>query len=60
MAGDEVDLLVIRATLALYAGQTNAALSDLRAVVVLARNGFVPVELARCHRRAGHGADHVG
>ena len=51
--GDEVDLLVVRATLALYAGLTHAALDDLRAVVALAQRGFIPVELARTHRQLG-------
>ena len=47
---EEVDLLVIRATLAKFAGQTTAAVADLRAVLALVRAGHVPVELARCHR----------
>ena len=51
--GDEVDLLVVRATLALYAGLTHAALADLRAIVALARRGFIPVQLARTHRQLG-------
>ena len=50
---DEVDLLVIRATLALYSGLTEAALGDLRGVVALAQRGFIPVELARTHRQLG-------
>ncbi len=53
VSGDEVDLLVIRATLALLAGQIHAALSDLRAVVALSQRGFIPVELARTHRQLG-------
>ena len=51
--GDEVDVLVVRATLALLAGQTQAALVDLRAVVALTQRGFIPVELARTHRQLG-------
>ena len=47
---DEVDMLVVRATLAWYAGLTTTALTDLRGVLALARRGFVPVLLARCHR----------
>jgi DNA-binding CsgD family transcriptional regulator len=50
VTGDEVDMLVVRGTLALYAGLAHEALDDLRAVVALARRGFVPVQLARCHR----------
>jgi DNA-binding CsgD family transcriptional regulator len=48
--GDEVDLLVVRATLAMLAGLTTAAAADLRAALALVRAGYVPVELARCHR----------
>ena len=51
--GDEVDLLVVRATLAQLAGLTHASLTDLRAVVALTRRGFIPVELARTHRQLG-------
>ena len=51
--GVEVDLLVVRATLALQAGRTEAGLADLRAVVALAQRGFIPVELARTHRQLG-------
>jgi DNA-binding CsgD family transcriptional regulator/Tfp pilus assembly protein PilF len=48
--GDEVDLLVVRATLAMFAGFTTAAVADLRGALALVRAGHVPVELARCHR----------
>ncbi len=48
--GDEVDLLVVRATLAMFAGFTTTAVADLRAALALVRAGHVPVELARCHR----------
>ena len=51
--GVEVDVLVVRATLALLAGQIQAALVDLRAVVALTQRGFIPVELARTHRQLG-------
>ena len=51
--GDEVDMLVVRATLALLAGQIQASLADLRAVVALTQRGFIPVELARTHRQLG-------
>ncbi len=46
-------MLVVRATLALLAGQIRAGLSDLRAVVALTQRGFIPVELARTHRQLG-------
>ena len=45
----DADLLVTRATLALYSGRTRAALADLRAVVALSRLGSVLVQIARCH-----------
>ncbi|MGO9855520.1 MAG: AAA family ATPase [Acidimicrobiales bacterium] len=51
--GVAVDVLVVRATLALLAGQIQAALVDLRAVVALTQRGFIPVELARTHRQLG-------
>ncbi|HXW82547.1 MAG TPA: AAA family ATPase [Acidimicrobiales bacterium] len=51
--GEEVNLLVVRATLAQHAGLTRAAVADLRAVVALARRGTGPVELARAHRQLG-------
>ena len=47
--GSEVDLLVIRATLAYYSAQPMSALADLRVVLGLIRRGSVPVQLARCH-----------
>ena len=50
VSGNEVDLLVVRATLAMYAGLTTAAMADVRAALALVRDGHVPVELARCHR----------
>jgi ATP/maltotriose-dependent transcriptional regulator MalT len=53
VTGVDVDVLVVRATLALLAGQIQAALTDLRAVVALTRKGFIPVELARTHRQLG-------
>jgi DNA-binding CsgD family transcriptional regulator len=52
--GDEVDMLVIRATLTQLAGRTQASLADLRAVVALTRRGFIPVQLARTHRELGN------
>ena len=45
----DADLLVTRATLALYSGRTQAALADLRAVLALSRLGSVLVQIARCH-----------
>ena len=51
--GDEVDMLVVRATLAQFAGRIQASLADLRAVVELTQRGFIPVELARTHRQLG-------
>ena len=51
--GVDVDVLVVRATLALLAGQIHAGLADLRAVVALTQRGFIPVELARTHRQLG-------
>ena len=51
--GDEVDMLVVRATLAQLAGRIQASLADLRAVVALTQRGFIPVELARTHRQLG-------
>jgi ATP/maltotriose-dependent transcriptional regulator MalT len=46
-------MLVVRATLAQFAGQIHASLADLRAVLVLTQRGFVPVQLARVHRQLG-------
>jgi DNA-binding CsgD family transcriptional regulator len=51
--GDEVDMLVVRATLTQLAGRTQASLADLRAAVALTRRGFIPVQLARTHRELG-------
>ena len=51
--GDEVDMLVVRATLAQFAGRIQASLADLRSVVALTQRGFIPVELARTHRQLG-------
>jgi DNA-binding CsgD family transcriptional regulator len=51
--GDEVDMLVVRATLAQFAGLSHASLADLRTVVALTQQGFIPVELARTHRELG-------
>jgi DNA-binding CsgD family transcriptional regulator len=51
--GDEVNMLVVRATLAQFAGQIHASLADLRAVLVLTQRGSVPVQLARAHRQLG-------
>ena len=45
----DADLLVTRATLALYSGRTQGALADLRAVLALSRLGSVLVQIARCH-----------
>ena len=53
VAGEDVDLLVARATLALFAGLTHEALVDLRAIIALAQRGFIPVQLARTHRQLG-------
>ena len=58
--GDDVGLLVMRATLAWYAGRARAALADLRACLALAQRGFVPVELARCHRELASVLAHLG
>jgi DNA-binding CsgD family transcriptional regulator len=60
VSGEEVNLLVVRANLALHAGLTNVALADLRAVVALARRGFVSVELARTHRLLGIALTTIG
>ena len=51
--GDEVDMLVVRATLTQFAGRTHASLRDLRAVVTLTQRGFIPVQLARTHQQLG-------
>jgi DNA-binding CsgD family transcriptional regulator len=48
-----VDVLVIRATLELYAGRTMAALADSTAVLELARRGSTPVQIARSHFQLG-------
>ena len=45
----ELDMLVTRASIGYYAARSAQARADLQAVLVMARRGYVPVQLARCH-----------
>lgn len=47
--GTDADLLVSRGTLSFYAGRTISAVLDMRAVLRLARQGTVAVQIARSH-----------
>jgi DNA-binding CsgD family transcriptional regulator len=46
---EDADLLIVRGALGFYAGDTTAALADLRTAVILARQGFATKQLPRAH-----------